>query len=98
MGQKSYGKGSVQQPFHLSDGSEIKITVAKWYTPKDYGIDKIGIMPDIEIKFEEEDYEKKYDRQLEEAKKILSKFIESGEKQKTIDEYIKIKKETPIKD
>lgn len=89
--QKSYGKGSVQQPFNLSDGSEMKITVAKWYTPKDYGIDKIGINPDIEIKFEKEDYEKRYDRQLEEAKKILSEFIKTGNRQKIIDENKKNK-------
>jgi len=91
VGQKSYGKGSVQQPFNLSDGSEIKITVAKWYTPKDYGIDKVGIKPDIEVKFEKEDYENKYDRQLEEAKKVLSDFIKLWNKQKAIDLYLKDK-------
>lgn len=69
----------------------MKITVAKWYTPKDYGIDKIGINPDIEIKFEKEDYEKRYDRQLEEAKKILSEFIKTGNRQKIIDENKKNK-------
>lgn len=91
VGQKSYGKGSVQQPFNLSDGSEMKVTVAKWYTPKDYGIDKVGINPDIEVKFEKEDYEEKYDRQLEEAKKVLLDFVKTGDRQKTIDEYIKNK-------
>jgi len=90
IGKKSYGKGSVQQPFELSDGSEIKITVAKWYTPKDYGIDKIGITPDIEVDFEKEDYENKYDRQLEEAKKILSEFILKKDREKTIEEYKKM--------
>lgn len=69
----------------------MKVTVAKWYTPKDYGIDKIGIVPDIEVKFEKEDFEKKYDRQLEEAKKVLSDFIKTGDKQKTIDGYMKNK-------
>lgn len=89
VGQKSYGKGSVQQPFNLSDGSEMKVTVAKWYTPKDYGIDKVGIKPDIEVKFSSEDYEKKYDRQLEESKKVLLQFIKMGDKQKTVDIYLK---------
>ena len=96
VGQKSYGKGSVQQPFNLSDGSEMKITVAKWYTPKDNLIDKIGINPDIEVKFEKEDYEKKYDRQLEEAKKILGQFMKLKDKQKTVDEYIS-NRETALK-
>lgn len=94
VGQKSYGKGSVQQPFNLSDGSEMKVTVAKWYTPKDYGIDKLGIKPDIEVKFKKEDYEKGYDRQLEEAKKVLLEFVKTGDKQKTIDDYMK--NTTPI--
>jgi len=87
VGTKSYGKGSVQQPFNMSDGSEMKVTVAKWYTPKDYIIDKVGINPDIEVKFLTQDFEKKYDRQLEEAKKILLQFIKIGDKQKTIDAY-----------
>ncbi len=69
----------------------MKVTVAKWYTPKDNIIDKIGINPDIEVKFSSEDYEKKYDRQLEEAKKILLNFIKIGDKQKTVDEYNKNK-------
>ena len=90
VGQKSYGKGSVQQPFNLSDGSEMKVTVAKWYTPKDYGIDKVGINPDIEVKFEKDDFDKKYDRQLEEAKKILSDFIVSKQDKKTfVESYLK---------
>lgn len=96
--QKSYGKGSVQQPFNLSDGSEMKVTVAKWYTPKDYGIDKVGISPDIEVKFEKEDFEKKYDRQLEESKKILESFILSKKDKKTfVEEYLKNKLDSAIK-
>lgn len=83
VGEKSYGKGSVQEPFTLSDGSEIKVTVAKWYTPLDHGIDGIGIKPDKEVEFKKEDYEKKYDRQLEEGKKILEQYI-SGGYEKTI--------------
>lgn len=93
VGQKSYGKGSVQQPFNLSDGSEMKVTVAKWYTPKDNLIDKIGINPDVEVKFEKEDYDKKYDRQLEDGKKVLLQFIKTGDKQKIVDEYNKTKEE-----
>lgn len=73
--KKSYGKWSVQEPFDMWDGSMLKLTIAKWYTPKDYNIDKQGIKPDIEIDFEKEDIEKWYDRQLEESKKILEKFI-----------------------
>lgn len=76
LGKKSYGKWSVQQPFEFSDGSLLKLTVAKWFSPKGINIDDEGVSPDIEIGFLEEDYENKYDRQLEEAKKLLNIFIE----------------------
>lgn len=49
MGQTSYGKGSVQELVDLEDGSALKVTVAKWYTPKGFSISKSGIKPDIEI-------------------------------------------------
>ncbi len=49
VGKKSYGKGSVQDFEVLPDGSAIKITVARWYTPKDRQIDKSGIEPDVKI-------------------------------------------------
>lgn len=78
VGTKTYGKGSVQQPFVLSDGSELKITVAKWYTPLDHGIDKVGIDPDVAVNFEKEDYDKHYDRQLEEAKTVAEKLMKSN--------------------
>ncbi len=74
--EKSYWKWSVQQPFTLSDWSEMKITVAKWFTPLDNWIDWIWINPDFEIKFKKEDYDKKFDRQLDEWKKILLKSYE----------------------
>ncbi|MDD5769342.1 MAG: S41 family peptidase [Candidatus Gracilibacteria bacterium] len=98
VGEKSYGKGSVQQPFDLPDGSMLKLTIAKWYTPKDYSIDHNGIIPDIKVEFKKEDYTpipgkekdfKPYDRQLEEAVKILKKFIKFGNISLTIDEYNK---------
>ena len=47
IGRKTYGKWSVQQPFELSDGSQLKITIARWFTPWNHSIDKLGINPDI---------------------------------------------------
>lgn len=85
---KTYGKGSVQQPFVLSDGSELKVTVAKWYTPLDHGIDKIGIEPDVLVNFEKDDYEKKYDRQFEEAKKVIEK-LKKSDRASVLAEYAK---------
>ncbi|MDR2482904.1 MAG: S41 family peptidase [Treponema sp.] len=54
VGEKSYGKGSVQQVYPLDENkSGFKITTARYYTPSDVNIDKIGIPPDREVKFPE---------------------------------------------
>lgn len=47
IGEKSFGKGSVQQLIKLSDGSDIKVTVAKWFTPNGINISESGILPDV---------------------------------------------------
>ncbi|MDP5038857.1 MAG: S41 family peptidase, partial [Candidatus Gracilibacteria bacterium] len=85
VGEKTYGKGSVQQPFNLKDGSMLKLTIAKWYTPNDNSIDLNGINPDIEVEILKEDikFDKNnnidlYDRQLETAKEVLNNFIKLG--------------------
>ena len=49
IGVKSFGKGSVQEVDNLPDGSELKVTIARWYTPKGKNIDKQGITPDITV-------------------------------------------------
>ena len=51
VGQRTYGKGSVQQVLPLSATDGVKITMARYYTPSDTNIDKIGIPPDREILF-----------------------------------------------
>ncbi len=56
FGVKSFGKGSVQQIKELSGGSELKVTVARWYRPSGENIDGKGISPDKEVKMTEEDY------------------------------------------
>ena len=50
VGERTYGKGSVQQVIPLSSTDGIKITMARYYTPSDMNIDKIGIPPDLEVK------------------------------------------------
>ncbi|MDR1248747.1 MAG: peptidase S41, partial [Treponema sp.] len=52
VGEKSYGKGSVQQVYPL-ENSGFRITTARYYTPSDVNIDKIGIPPDKEVLFPE---------------------------------------------
>lgn len=91
--KKSYWKWSVQKPFNLSDGSMVKLTIAKWFTPNDVNIDHEWINPDIEIDFIEEDFENLYDRQLEEAKDVLKVFIEKDAYKLSIDSYNETKDE-----
>jgi carboxyl-terminal processing protease len=62
----------------MDNGSLLKLTVARWYTPDGVSIEEAGISPDIEVEFQKEDYENKYDRQLEEAKKILQLYNKKG--------------------
>ncbi len=71
--ENSYGKWSVQTPFPLSDGSLLKVTTAKWFTPNDRTIDEKWILPDVIIPLSDEDYKKIFDRQLEWAQKLLLK-------------------------
>ncbi len=49
VGEQTLGKGSVQKSYTLSDGSELRVTIARWYTPNNESIDSQGILPDIEI-------------------------------------------------
>lgn len=67
VGEKTYGKGSVQEVKDLSDGNQLKVTVAHWYTPKGVNISKEGIAPDVEVKNTSEDYNAGRDPQLDKA-------------------------------
>ena len=73
MGDKSYGKGSVQQPININNGSLLKVTVARWYTPSGANITDEGIKPDIEVKMSTDDINAGNDPQLMAAKKELAK-------------------------
>lgn len=69
IGSKTFGKGSVQILENLSDGSAVKITIAKWLTPSGNHIDKIGIEPDIGV---EDNDQTEIDEVLTEALKLIS--------------------------
>lgn len=71
IGEKSFGKGSVQELEKLKEGSSLKITVAKWLTPKGELITDQGLTPDIAVEMTEEDYTEGRDPQLNKAVEIL---------------------------
>jgi carboxyl-terminal processing protease len=73
VGMQSFGKGSVQVLENLNDGSAIKITVAKWFTPKGNNINEQGIKPDVQVDLTDKDYEENKDPQMDKAVEILSK-------------------------
>jgi carboxyl-terminal processing protease len=49
VGTRTYGKGSVQQPLVLSDGSALEVTVARYFTPSGRSVDQVGIAPDVDV-------------------------------------------------
>jgi carboxyl-terminal processing protease len=72
VGVKTFGKGSVQEYLNLSDGSAVKVTIAKWYTPAGVNISLAGILPDVEAKFDSEKFVKyKIDTQLNKAIEVV---------------------------
>ncbi len=70
VGEKSFGKGSVQEVLDLPENTFLKVTIAKWLTPDGTSIQDEGITPDVEIKQEENKNNKK-DTQLEKALEIV---------------------------
>lgn len=72
VGEKTFGKGSVQMPMDLSGGALLKVTVAKWYTPQGKNINKEGIVPDVEADLTQDDFNKGIDPQMDAAKKVLT--------------------------
>lgn len=70
VGTTTYGKGIVQRMFPLKDGSAIKLTIAKYFTPNGNDIHKIGIVPDVEVELDVEAYREsdgEQDNQLQAA-------------------------------
>lgn len=67
VGKTTFGKGTVQEVIDLSDGSSVKITVARWLTPKGKDLGKEGVHPDIEVDRTQEDFTANRDPQLDAA-------------------------------
>ena len=71
IGEKTFGKGSVQWPHELSDGSELRVTVARWFTPSDRAIHGEGLEPDVEVELTFDDMDADLDPQLDRAVEYL---------------------------
>jgi carboxyl-terminal processing protease len=72
IGTKTFGKGSVQFVNTMKDGSELRVTTAHFFSPKDNAIDGIGITPDIEVQITPDDLANKRDPQLDRAVQFLT--------------------------
>jgi carboxyl-terminal processing protease len=62
IGMKTFGKGVVQTMLPYKDGTALKVTISKYFTPSGENINKIGVKPDIEVEYPIELMEKPYDR------------------------------------
>lgn len=71
VGKPSFGKGSVQELVKLTEDTNLKITIARWLTPKGFSISKQGLTPDVQVEFTEEDYKAGRDPQLNKAIELL---------------------------
>ncbi|MCX8008669.1 MAG: S41 family peptidase, partial [Patescibacteria group bacterium] len=69
VGEKSFGKGSVQTPFELKEGASVHITTGKWLLPNGDSISEKGVVPDIEAVYDYSD--PKGDEQLSQAIQVL---------------------------
>lgn len=71
IGEKTFGKGSVQQIINLADGRVLKVTIAKWYTPNGKNITKEGITPDKSVEMTSADINAGKDPQMDAAMEFL---------------------------
>ena len=74
VGKKSFGKGSVQTLFNLTDGSGLYVTIARYHTPSGKVIDHVGLEPDVSVDGEVVK-EKEKDAQLQRAKEELENIL-----------------------
>ncbi len=71
VGEKTFGKGSVQELIPLAGGAELKVTIARWYTPNGKNIGSDGITPDTTVNYTQKDIDSGIDPQFITAKKLL---------------------------
>lgn len=71
VGEKTFGKGSVQSIKDLPGGAQLKVTIAHWFTPAGININKEGIAPDVTVGLTTDDYNNNRDPQLDKALELL---------------------------
>ena len=71
VGEKSFGKGTVQEVLDLSGGAGLHVTVAEWLLPSGKNIHKVGLTPDVEVEYKLDEEDLTRDNQLEQALKVL---------------------------
>jgi carboxyl-terminal processing protease len=72
VGQKTFGKGSVQEVIKINDGTLLKVTIAKWLTPDGTSISEEGLKPDYVVEITDKDAEKDLDPQMQKAIELLN--------------------------
>lgn len=75
VGEKTFGKGSIQQIEQIDSGGQLKVTIAKWYTPNGKNISKEGIEPDTQVTMSEQDIAIGNDTQKTQALDIVKSMI-----------------------
>jgi carboxyl-terminal processing protease len=71
VGEKTFGKGCVQLRYELSNGSELRVTIARWFTPNGRAIHGEGLEPDIAVAITQQDLDAELDPQLDRAVEYL---------------------------
>ena len=72
VGKKTFGKGVVQMAYPLSDGSVIKLTIQKYFTPSGFDINNVGITPDYEVELVSD-----ADEQYQKAVEVINNIFKS---------------------
>lgn len=73
VGEKTFGKGSVQELIPITGNTSLKLTIARWLTPGGHSLSEGGLTPDVVVEITEKDIEQEKDPQLEKAIEILTK-------------------------
>lgn len=74
VGEQSYGKGSVQEVVNITADTILKITTAKWLTPKGNSISEKGLTPDYKVEITQKDIDKNIDPQMDKALELLNNW------------------------